>query len=87
MENALNAVMAPAPTPRDGRLLRKRYAKVRESIITFLSHAEMTTDDNGGKRGFFLTDTNGHRTPDRRPSPMAVARYSSLMFAARIRAP
>ena len=53
MEHALNAVMAPAP--RDGRHLRKRYAKVRESIIIFLSQAKVTADNNAGKRGFLLS--------------------------------
>jgi hypothetical protein len=40
MERDLDAVMALAPTQRDGRRLRKRYGKARGHLFTFLDHPE-----------------------------------------------
>jgi transposase len=57
LEHALDAVMALAPTQRDGRRLRKRYAKVRDSLFTFLSHPEVTADNNGSERELRPTAT------------------------------
>lgn len=57
LEYALDAVMALAPTQRDGRRLRKRYAKVRDSLFTFLSHPEVTADNNGSERELRPTAT------------------------------
>lgn len=57
LERDLNAVMVLAPTQRDGRRLRKRYAKVREYLFTFLSHPEVTADNNGSERELRPTAT------------------------------
>ena len=57
LERDLNAVMVLAPTTRDGRRLRKRYAKVREYLFTFLSHPEVTADNNGSERELRPTAT------------------------------
>jgi len=35
------------PSQRDDRRLRKRSGKVREHLFTFLSHPEVTADNNG----------------------------------------
>ena len=50
LERDLDAVMALAPTQRDGKRLRKRYARVREHLFTFLDHPEVTADNNGSER-------------------------------------
>ncbi len=57
LEHALDTVMALAPTQRDGRRLRKQYAKVRDSLFTFLSHPEVTADNNGSERELRPTAT------------------------------
>ena len=57
LERDLNAVMVLAPTNRDGRRLRKRYGKVREYLFTFLSHSEVTADNNGSERELRPTAT------------------------------
>ena len=43
--------MALAPTQRDGRRLRKRYAKIRDHLFTFLDHPEVAADNNSIKVG------------------------------------
>jgi len=50
LECALDAVMALAPTHRDGQRLRKRYGKVRSHLFTFLDHPELPADNNGSER-------------------------------------
>lgn len=57
LEHDLNAVMVLAPTQRDGRRLRKRYGKVREHLLTFLSHPELTADNNSSERELRPTAT------------------------------
>ncbi len=57
LERDLNAVMVLAPTQRDGRRLRKRYAKVREHLFTFLSHPELAADNNSSERELRPTAT------------------------------
>ena len=57
LEYALDAVMARAPTNRDGRRLRKRYAKVRHHLFTFLDHPEVTADNNSSERELRPTAT------------------------------
>lgn len=57
LEHALDAVMALVPTQRDGQRSRKRYAKVRDSLFTFLSHPEVTADNNGSERELRPTAT------------------------------
>jgi transposase len=57
LEKALDAVMALAPTQADGKRLRKRYAKVREHLFTFLNHPEITADNNASERDLRPTAT------------------------------
>ena len=57
LEHALDAVMALAPTDRDGRRLRKRYAKVRDHLFTFLDHPELAADNNSSERELRPTAT------------------------------
>ena len=57
LEQALDAVMALAPTQRDGRRLRRRYARVRDHLFTFLDHPEIAADNNGSERELRPTAT------------------------------
>ena len=58
LECALDAVMALAPTHRDGRRLRKRYGKrPRSHLFTFLDHPEIAADNNGSERELRPTAT------------------------------
>jgi len=57
MERDLDAVMALAPSQRDGRRLRKRYGKVRAHLFTFLDHPEVGADNNGSERELRPTAT------------------------------
>jgi transposase len=57
LERALDAVMALRPTQRDGKRLRKRYAKVREHLFTFLDHPEVAADNNSSERELRPTAT------------------------------
>ncbi len=57
LEVALDAVIALAPTQRDGKRLRKRYARFREHLFTFLDHPEITADNNASERDLRPTAT------------------------------
>ncbi len=57
LECALDAVMALAPTHRDGQRLRKRYGKLRSHLFTFLDHPELPADNNGCERELRPTAT------------------------------
>ena len=57
LEQALDAVMALAPTQRDGRRLRRRYARVRDHLFTFLDHPGIAADNNGSERELRPTAT------------------------------
>jgi len=57
LEHALDAVMALAPSAHDGRRLRKRYAKVRDHLFTFLDHPELAADNNSSERELRPTAT------------------------------
>jgi transposase len=57
LEHDLNQVMVLAPKQRDGRRLRNRYGKVREYLFTFLTHPEVTADNNGSERELRPTAT------------------------------
>jgi hypothetical protein len=57
LERELDAVMALAPTSRDGRRLRKRYGKVRAHLFTFLDHPELAPDNNSSERELRPTAT------------------------------
>ncbi len=49
--------MALAPTNRDGKRLRKRYAKHRSHLFTFLDHPEVAPDNNSSERELRPTAT------------------------------
>ena len=57
LEQALDRVMALAPTQRDGRRLRKRYAGVRDHLFTFLDHPEIAADNTSSERELRPTAT------------------------------
>lgn len=57
MERDLDAVMALAPTQRDGQRLRKRYGKWRSHLFTFLDHPEVGADNNASERELRPTAT------------------------------
>jgi transposase len=57
LDRDLDAIMALAPTHRDGRRLRKRYARVRDHLFTFLDHPEIAADNNSSERELRPTAT------------------------------
>jgi len=57
LDRDLDAIMALAPSQRDGRRLRKRYAKVRDHLFTFLDHPEVAADNNSSERELRPTAT------------------------------
>jgi len=57
LERALDAVMALAPTHRDGQRLRRRYGKHRSHLFTFLDHPELPADNNSSERELRPTAT------------------------------
>ncbi len=67
LESDLDAVMALAPTTKDGKRLRKRYGRVRSHLFTFLDHPEITADNNSSARELgptatYRTVTGGFRS-------------------------
>jgi transposase len=57
LDHALDAVMALAPSTRDGKRLRRRYGKVRGHLFTFLDHPEIAADNNSSERELRPTAT------------------------------
>jgi len=57
LDRDLDAIMALAPNNSHGKRLRKRYAKVRASLFTFLEHPEVAPDNNGSERELRPTAT------------------------------
>ena len=57
LDRALDAVMALAPVNREGLRLRRRYAKVRDHLFTFLDHPEVAADNNSSERELRPTAT------------------------------
>jgi len=57
LDRDLDAIMALAPENKHGKRLRKRYAKVRGSLFTFLEHPEVAPDNNGSERELRPTAT------------------------------
>ena len=57
LDSELNAIMVLAPASRDGRRLRKRYGKIRNSLFTFLEHPDVPPDNNGSERELRPTAT------------------------------
>jgi transposase len=50
LDQEVGAALALDPTQTDGKRLRKRYAKVRNSLFTFLEDRELPPDNNGSER-------------------------------------
>jgi len=50
-------LLARAPTQADGKRLRKRYARFREHLFTFLDHPEISADNNASERDLRPTAT------------------------------
>jgi hypothetical protein len=50
MQRDLDAIMALAPTNKEGKRLRKRYAKVRTRLFTFIENPEVAPDNNSSER-------------------------------------
>jgi transposase len=57
LDRDLDAIMALAPENRHGQRLRKRYAKLRDHLFTFLEHPEVPPDNNGCERELRPTAT------------------------------
>lgn len=57
LDRDLDAIMALAPKNKHGKRLRKRYAKVRGSLFTFLDHPDVAPDNNGSERELRPTAT------------------------------
>jgi transposase len=57
LDREMSAVMALAPTQKDGKRLRKRYGKVRNSLFTFLEDPDVAPDNNGSEREIRPTAT------------------------------
>ncbi len=50
LERRLDKVMACQPTNKDGKRLRKRYAKDRDSLFTFMTERAVPPTNNGSER-------------------------------------
>ena len=61
LECALDAVMALAPTHRDGQRLRKRYGKLRSHLFTFLDHPDVPAGRVEDRRGGVRRSGGGSR--------------------------
>jgi transposase len=84
LERSLDAVIALAPVNRDGRRLRKRYAKVRDHLFTFLDHPEVAADNNSSERELRPT-SSPPSAPSSEPPPDAASmpiRQSVTRYAA-----
>lgn len=57
LDKDLDAIMALGPENRHGKRLRKRYAKVRGDLFTFLVHPDVPPDNNGSERELRPTAT------------------------------
>ena len=53
----LDAILARPVKHKDGRRLRKRYRKHRDSLFTFLEHPEIAPDNNSSERSLRPTAT------------------------------
>jgi transposase len=56
-DNDLDKIMALTPENSHGRRLRKRYGKIRDSLLTFLDHPEIAPDNNSSERELRPTAT------------------------------
>jgi transposase len=58
LDHDLDAIMALAPANRHGQRLRRRYGRVRDHLLTFLDHPEVTADNNSSERELRPTATH-----------------------------
>ena len=57
LNRELTRIMALSPVNRDGKRLRKRYHRIRNSLFTFLEHPEAPPDNNSSERELRPTAT------------------------------
>ena len=57
MQRELDVIMRLAPTNKEGKRLRKRYAKVRDHLFTFLENPDIDPDNNSSERELRPTAT------------------------------
>jgi transposase len=57
LDRDLDAIIALAPEHRHAKRLRKRYAKHRAHLFTFLEHPEVDPDNNSSERALRFTAT------------------------------
>lgn len=57
LDQDLTALMALTPSNKHGKRLRKRYAKIRSHLFTFLEHPEVAPDNNTSERDLRPTAT------------------------------
>lgn len=57
LDRELDAIMRLAPSNRHGQRLRKRYARWRGHLFTFLDYPEVSADNNGSERELRPTAT------------------------------
>jgi transposase len=57
LDHDLDTIMALAPANRHGQRLRRRYGRVRDHLLTFLDHPEVTADNNSSERELRPTAT------------------------------
>ena len=57
LDREIDAIMRLAPVSKHGKRLRRRYAKVRSYLFTFLEHPDTPPDNNGSERELRPTAT------------------------------
>ena len=57
LDKDLDAIIALDPKNQHGKRLRKRYAKIRGDLFTFLTHPDVPPDNNGSERELRPTAT------------------------------
>ena len=57
LDREIDAIMRLAPVSKHGKRLRRRYAKVRSYLFTFLRHPDTPPDNNGSERELRPTAT------------------------------
>jgi transposase len=57
LDHDLDAIMALTPANRHDQRLRRRYGRVRDHLLTFLDHPEVTADNNSSERALRPTAT------------------------------
>ncbi len=86
----LDAVMALAPTYRDGQRLRKRYGRVRSHLFTFLDHSEVWPTTTGpsancGRQPLIARSPAGSApTGAKAPTKLSNKPYAGRSFLTRV---